>query len=293
MKKPKVSVIIPAYNRGRMLGRCLGSVLKQKYNNYEVIVVDNNSTDNTRKIIQSFARKNKRIKYLFEKKIGAGAARFSGEMNSKGKIILMTDSDCIVPKNWIEEMIEPIVKGKAIAVQGIKKATARNYWTMHMEQEERRCVSERIKDNKIGLLDTANFAIKKSVLKNAGYTNPESSIVNDLELDARLKIMGYRIFFKKFVVFHHHADSAAGVFRKIFIRGFWNARIRENYRHYKKLFHLQTKINHLNYFASIFFKFLILNPDFRYDFVSGIAWRLGLIWGYMHPKKIKLRAYDF
>ncbi|MFX0134838.1 MAG: glycosyltransferase [Candidatus Hodarchaeota archaeon] len=284
MKKPKISVVIPVYNREKILRQCLNSVLNQTYNNYEVIVVDNNSTDNTKKIIKKFQKKNKKIKYLFESKRGTAAARYKGEINSRGDIILMTDSDCIVPKNWIEEMIEPIVKNRAIAVQGLKKAIFLNYWTRNIEKEERRLVTERLKDKKVGLLDTANFAIKKSVLKKAGYTNPDVCSVNDTELDTRLKIKGYEIYFKEVKVLHHHPDTALSVFKKQFKRGELNARLRKTYKAYKELFLIPSKVHQLCYFIGIGSELLCLHKNFKYDFITGMGWRIGLVYGYLWGK---------
>lgn len=216
MQNPKISIIIPVYNAEKTLRHCLDSVLNQTYENYEVIVVDNNSSDKSRNIIQEYCARNNRIKYIFETKKGAAAARYRGERNSKGDIILMTDSDCIIPNNWIEEMMGPIVKDNRIAVQGLKKPIVLNYWTKHIQDEEERLAMERIKDGKIGLLDTANFAIKRSVLQEVGYANPNVSIGHDTELEVRLKIKGYEIFFKPVEVLHYHRDVALKIFKNVF-----------------------------------------------------------------------------
>jgi len=282
---PKVSVIIPVYNGEKTLKECLDSVLNQTYNNYEVILVDNNSTDRTKEIIKGFQQKdkgkNKKIKYLFEPKKGRGAARYKGEINARGEIILMTDSDCIVPKNWVKEMTKPIIIGRQVAVQGTKRPIIINYWTEHIQREEERKMLMRVKDKKAGLLDTANFVIKKSVLKDVGYTNPEIFSGNDTELMVRLKIKKYYIYFKRFSVLHYYSDSALKVFKKFLKRGEWNQKIKRMYRSKDKIFHQESILNHLNYVRSIFLELLILHKNFKYDSVSGLAWRLGSIYGGM------------
>ena len=73
-KKPTVSVIIPTYNRSYIVGRSIRSVLAQSYRDFEIIVVDDGSTDNTEEIVRSF--KNHRLRYIRHKKNqGISAAR--------------------------------------------------------------------------------------------------------------------------------------------------------------------------------------------------------------------------
>ena len=280
MDNPKISVIIPAYNAEKTLRECLNSVLNQTYENYEAIVIDNNSTDGTKDIIKEFCNENYNMKYLLELNRGSGAARYRGEVNALGDIILMTDSDCIVPKNWIEEMIEPIVKNGQTAVQGVKKAVKINYWTKHIQDEEERLALDRIKDGKIGLLDTANFAIRKSILQDVGYTNPDIAIGHDTELMVRLKLRGYAIHFKQIEVLHNHPGTAIKVFKKHFERGVWNGRIRKTYKNQLGLFPVTSKTEHLCYLMRLVLELLTLHKNFRYDFVTGIAWRIGLVCGW-------------
>jgi len=281
MKSPKVSIIIPVYNGEKTLRECLDSVLNQTHKNYEVIAVDNNSIDKTKDIIKEFQKKNKKIRYLFEPKIGRGAARHKGEINAKSGIILITDSDCIVSKTWIKEMTKPIIKDKQIAVQGIKKPIVINYWTKHIQKEEEKLMRIRIKDKKIGLLDTANFAIKKSVLKDVGYTNPHLIYGEDTELMIKLKIKGYDIYFKKFPVLHYHPDTFSKVFKKFFKRGEWNQRIKKIYKSEKEIFPDESLFNHFSYLCGISLELLTFRKNFKYDFVTGIAWRAGGFYGWI------------
>lgn len=275
MTNPKVSIVIPVFNGERTLKQCLNSVLNQTYKKYEVIVVDNNSTDKTREIINGFEQKDKRVKYLFELKRARGAARFRGEINSEGKIILMTDSDCIAPNNWIEEMTKPIADRQAIAVQGMLKPVIRNYWTMQIQKEKEQMVRDRLLDRKIGLLDTANFAIRKDILKEIGYSNPEIFSGNDNELMIRIKNHGYNILFKYTDVLHFHADTALKLFRKFFKRGEWNEKIANMNKTKESLFVSEGIIDYLFGLAG---HLLTFNKDFAYCLVTGMAWRLGAVW---------------
>jgi len=89
---PAVSVIIPTYNREGVIGRALHSVLNQTYQDFEIIVVDDGSTDSTNKIVESF--QDSRIRYIRHSfKMGAAAARNTGIKASNSEFIAFQDSD--------------------------------------------------------------------------------------------------------------------------------------------------------------------------------------------------------
>ncbi|WP_120190197.1 glycosyltransferase family 2 protein [Ammoniphilus oxalaticus] len=88
---PKFTVVIPTYNREKYIKKAIRSVLKQTYKDFECIVVDDASTDNTPKIVKSFGN---RVKYVRHKKnLGGSAARNTGIAKAKGKYIAFLDSD--------------------------------------------------------------------------------------------------------------------------------------------------------------------------------------------------------
>lgn len=89
--KPFFSIVLPTYNRGRFLKAALNSVLGQSYADWELIVVDDGSTDNTKEIIASF--KDDRIKYIYQSNAERSAARNNGVASSIGKWVCFLDSD--------------------------------------------------------------------------------------------------------------------------------------------------------------------------------------------------------
>ncbi len=97
-KKPKVSVIIPTYNRGWVLREAIDSVLAQDYTDYELIVVDDGSTDNTRKILDSYGRD---IIVLQQPNQGVSAARNRGIAESRAQLVALLDSDDI----WLPQKL--------------------------------------------------------------------------------------------------------------------------------------------------------------------------------------------
>lgn len=283
MKTPKVSVVIPVYNGEKTIKQCLDSVFNQDYKNYEVIIVDNNSTDRTKEIIKEFQKKskNKKIRYLFEEKRGRGAARYKGEINSRGHVILTTDSDCIVPEDWIKEMTEPILNNKEVAVQGVIKSLFSNYWADNIQKEIDAIMARNKKGNKIETVMTGNFAIKKSILKKIGYTDQNLFDVDDTEIGVRLRIKGYGVHFKDIAVLHPHPDSLFKVFMKIYGKGKWNAKIREIHKSEKGIFKKRNMANHLEFVKGIIGESLTFNKALAYNLISGIAWRAGLFAGWL------------
>lgn len=101
--KSLVSVIIPTYNRAKLLLRAINSVLNQTYNNLELLVVDDASTDKTKEIVKKMMEKDKRIKYIRHKKNrGGSTARNTGIKKSSGKYIALLDDD----DEWLPKKIE-------------------------------------------------------------------------------------------------------------------------------------------------------------------------------------------
>jgi len=109
----KVSVVIPAYNEEKFIGRCLGSVIGQSVKADEVIVVDNNSTDKTAEIAKRF-----HVKIVKEKIQGMIHARNLGFDKAKYNIIARCDADVIVPHDWIERIKKNFEKGGIDALSG-------------------------------------------------------------------------------------------------------------------------------------------------------------------------------
>nr|WP_166541846.1 glycosyltransferase family 2 protein [Paenibacillus lutrae] len=94
-----VSIIIPTYNRENLLHRPIESVLNQTYSNWELLIVDDGSQDNTRQLIESYSQKDSRIKYIAnDRSKGPSGARNSGIIQSEGEYIAFLDSD----DEWLE-----------------------------------------------------------------------------------------------------------------------------------------------------------------------------------------------
>lgn len=94
-----ISVVIPAYNAGRFIRRTIDSVLAQTYTGYEIIVVDDGSTDNTGDIVKNYGSK---VRYIYQQNAGDGAARNTGIYTAKGEWIAFLDHD----DEWLPEKLQ-------------------------------------------------------------------------------------------------------------------------------------------------------------------------------------------
>src|SRR5262249_23203018 len=93
MTKGLVSIVVPTYNRAYCLPRTIDSVLTQTYPHFEIVIVDDGSTDNTRELIEGVAARARPIRYLFQPNAGVCAARNCGLQAAKGDYIALLDSD--------------------------------------------------------------------------------------------------------------------------------------------------------------------------------------------------------
>lgn len=104
----KVSIVIPAYNEEKDIGACLSSLEEQTFKDFEIIVVDDGSKDNTVKIAKSF----KKVKVIMGEHKGPGVSRNLGSRVAKGEILVFVDADMTFDKDYIKNLIKPIIEDK-------------------------------------------------------------------------------------------------------------------------------------------------------------------------------------
>jgi len=111
---PSISVIIPAYNAARTLPATLTSLQQVDYPDFEVVVVDDGSTDDTAELVRSAGFTLVRM----DENQGAGTARNVGAKVAQGEILAFTDADCVVPRDWLQKAVRLEKEGGAAAVSG-------------------------------------------------------------------------------------------------------------------------------------------------------------------------------
>ncbi|MCR5628586.1 glycosyltransferase [Eubacterium sp.] len=101
-----VSIIVPVYNVENYLSQCLNSLKRQMYNNIEIILVDDGSTDGSGVILDDFAKNESRAKIIHQENMGVSAARNKGLENATGKWVAFVDSDDWVERDYIDRLVD-------------------------------------------------------------------------------------------------------------------------------------------------------------------------------------------
>jgi|GEM_PF-2541980 len=116
---PLVSIIIPVHNPGKLLDVCLQSVIEQSYKNIEIIVVNDDSSDDSESIIKGFQKKDSRIKYFYTNQHNAAFTRREGIKESSAKYVCFVDSDDVIDKQYVQVLYETLIE------TGVEIATAK------------------------------------------------------------------------------------------------------------------------------------------------------------------------
>lgn len=286
--KPKISFIIPVYNGEKTLAPCLESVLDQDFSDFEVIVVDNNSNDKTKEIIMSFLERSDKFSYVFESKRGRANARNAGISVVNGEIIAMIDADCIAPPDWLNKILEPIIKGNELVVSGFEKDAIGNYWSRMRQTADWRFTESKVYNGYINHLDTKNFAIKADILKRFRF-NSELLTGEDWDLYLRLRKENIRIkFLPELLVEHCHDSSFLELFSNQFIRGKCLVLILDTYQNdlqIKQIFKDDESansykiMNFILFIPWVFWQFISKPIQALYNVTADLAWKCGIISG--------------
>jgi glycosyltransferase involved in cell wall biosynthesis len=261
-----LSVVIAALNGQYTIGSTLSSVFSNDFpdGEFEVIVVDNGSTDNTMEVAKRFP-----VKILSCAKRGQGAARNLGITKAKGEIICFTDSDILVPKNWLGKIREffgscqhvdgvggPVLAPTSGHVNNLQKLEGELYERTH--DFPTRLVVPKFGDQ-IGMLYTANCAYRRDVLlSNDGFDESGLDAV-DVDLCWRL------ILKRKLIVFNPEMKvvhlgfpwDLKGVFRQQFRWGESRGKLDMKYRGVRTLgIGLKKRIFQYYFFAVLFAQIL-------------------------------------
>jgi lipopolysaccharide/colanic/teichoic acid biosynthesis glycosyltransferase/GT2 family glycosyltransferase len=222
---PHVTVIVPAYNAAGTLSSCLAALASQVYprSAYEVIVVDDGSTDATAAIAHDAG-----VSVITQPNAGPAAARNRGAAAAQGELLLFTDADCAPVPGWISALVAPFSDPSVAGAKGAYLTRQRGVVPRFTQLEYQERYDRMAGRETIDFIDTYSAAYRREVfLANSGFDSvfPTAS-VEDQELSFRLAEKGYRlVFVPDGLVYHRHNPTVRAYVRRKFYIGYWKALI--------------------------------------------------------------------
>jgi len=265
-----ISVVIPVFNGGRKIRRCVQALRRQRTQRaYEIIVVDDGSTDRSLQWIRGDG-----IRVFKQGNQGPAAARNLGVEKARGKIVLFTDADCEPLEDWIEQMVQPLEDPSISGVKGSYLSRQKKIVPRFVQLEYESKYEKMKRDCHIDFIDTyaAGF-LKKDFLAAGKYdTRFPTASVEDQELSFRMWEKGCRMVFNPEArVYHTHADGLWNYMKKKFRIGFWKALVLK--RHPKKIArdsHTPQSLKLEMVFAMLFLSSLFVWPFTRESLFYGL-----------------------
>ena len=139
---PLISIVVPVYNVEKYITRCLDSILNQTYTNFELILINDGSTDSSGKICEDYQSRESRITVLNQENQGLSAARNEGIEIAQGKYITFIDSDDYVYPKYLEKLLNAIIEHKAdISLCGSERFTETIGNNIHKNIIGEKCIS--------------------------------------------------------------------------------------------------------------------------------------------------------
>jgi len=212
-----VTVIICTYNRGELLKETLPTILGQDTKQFKVLIVDNNSTDNTKSIVKKFAEKHDNLEYILEKKQGASISRNTGCNRAITEWIIFLDDDAKVPKSFISKALELIRTNNFDCFGGIYYPWYK-YEKPKWFKDKYASTAVLFENNNVApqhtYISAGIMAIKKNVLINVGgfstSLGPRGSRMNygeETNLHNKLLINGYKVKIEPSWFMYHLVDQ--------------------------------------------------------------------------------------
>lgn len=192
------SIIVPTYNRAFLLSNAINSIFSQQYKDFELIIVDDGSSDNTKNFIESF--NDSRIRYIYQENKGVCVARNTGIYTAQGKYITFLDSDDLAESNWLEDFYTQIQKNEPDLI----------FCDMLLKYPDGRSVVRKarfrydtLNPNENGMYMPGAFCIKSELLKRIGGFDPNIKFGEFTDIDFSLQREKYSRAFTNEIGIHY------------------------------------------------------------------------------------------
>lgn len=213
------SVIVPVYNDAPNLPNCLDSLLRQSFRDFEIIVVDDGSTDSTPSTIASYTKSHKKVRPIFSTHHGAPSALNLGIKNAKGKFLAFTDSDCTADKDWLKNFASALKKSQVVNGK-ILYAYSTPLGKAHAETYAIHCASTK-SAGVSSVFETGNSAASREIFNRFGIFDEHAHRAYDHDFARRLKLVGIQIAYcPNAIVTHAEYSKLSDHFRRAYVMAF-------------------------------------------------------------------------
>jgi glycosyltransferase involved in cell wall biosynthesis len=211
-RSPFVSVIVCSYNGAKTLAACLQSLGNLNYSDYEVILVDDGSTDNTAQIAEQFPH----VRYIYQKNHGLSHARNTGAAAAQGEVLAYTDSDCMADVDWLYYLIGTLLSGEFAGVGGPNITPPAQNWIQACVAASPGGPSHVLLTDTIAEhIPGCNMAFYRSAFENIGGFDTEYHRAgDDVDFCWRLQQSGCVIGFSPTALVWHHRRFTLRAFLK-------------------------------------------------------------------------------
>jgi O-antigen biosynthesis protein len=212
-RTPRVSVVVASYNGGRTLETCLKSLCSLNYPDYEVILVDDGSTDNTQEIAARFPR----VRNIRQQNLGLSAARNTGIAAATGEIVTFTDSDCRADEDWLYYLVGDLISGDFQAIGGHNFLPPEDSWVAAAVMVSPGGPAHvMLTDTEAEHVPGCNMAFYKWALVDIGGFDPVfRKAGDDVDVCWRLQERGHRIGFSAAgFVWHYRRSTVKAYLRQ-------------------------------------------------------------------------------
>lgn len=215
-----ISIIIPIYNVEPYLERCLNSIMQQTYKDFEVLMMDDGSTDNSAQIAQKFAENDQRFQYFYYENKGVSIARNRGLSLAKGEYISFVDSDDYLSDDYLFEQMKTAVEGGFDIVGNPVQQLSRNKlsarWKVPEGESHMNITSKNINQLECWV---HSRLFKKSQIDRLNLQFMENIIFEDILFSWQILISAQTIGFTHKGSYIYNRDNDASITRNIGDRG--------------------------------------------------------------------------
>lgn len=213
--KPEVSFLIVCFNSEKFISKCIDSILNQSFQDHEIIIVDNNSSDSTVTIANNYCSKNKSIKLISNRtNLGYGNAVTAAEKESCGEFIAILNADVFLDSEWTGNLLKTFksdenimsASGRVFFPNGELQSSGgmMDKYGAVIQRESKIFYSRNIKrDSSFFYNDGSSFMVRKQIFQQIQFDPKLFLYYEDVDLSWKIRMLGYKIEFVPDAISYH------------------------------------------------------------------------------------------